>query len=209
MVKVWPRRGPIHDVICPLAMTAGLILFLLVVVFWRYVSLGSLSAAAAMPLLIYFLWAPGHAPPLVITLGTLFSAALLFSHPRVDILQHLRRTRKSAACRRFIFAYEPSRISEVPVADRTGVVAGRCAGARRAGSEQASSRRPPKATRGSPLPAEARPAHQGRFPPVAGTPLGVQFVDVAKEAGLTLRPKTSGRNCGGFFGMTIVERPLA
>ena len=36
------------------------------------------SAAAAMPLLIYFLWAPGHAPPLVITLGTLFAAALLF-----------------------------------------------------------------------------------------------------------------------------------
>ena len=27
-----------------------------------------------MPLLIYFLWAPGHAPPLVITLGTLFAA---------------------------------------------------------------------------------------------------------------------------------------
>ena len=38
----------------------------------------SLSAAAAMPLLIYFLWAPGHAPPLVITLGTLFAAVLIF-----------------------------------------------------------------------------------------------------------------------------------
>jgi len=48
------------------------------VVFWRYVSLGSLTAAAAMPLLVYFLWAPGHAPPLVITLGTLFAAAIIF-----------------------------------------------------------------------------------------------------------------------------------
>jgi acyl phosphate:glycerol-3-phosphate acyltransferase len=59
------------------ALTA-VALFVLVVIFWRYVSLGSLAAAAAMPLLIYFLWAPGHAPPLVITLGTLFAAALIF-----------------------------------------------------------------------------------------------------------------------------------
>jgi acyl phosphate:glycerol-3-phosphate acyltransferase len=65
-------------VLCPLAALAGTFLFLLVVAFWRYVSLGSLTAAAAMPLLVYFLWAPGHAPPLVITLGTLFVAVLLF-----------------------------------------------------------------------------------------------------------------------------------
>ena len=32
--------------------------------------------------------------------------------------------------------------------------------------------------------AESRPAPKGVFSPVAGTPLGVQFVDVAKEAGL-------------------------
>ena len=64
--------------LCPLAALAGFVLFLLVFLFWRYVSLASLSAAAAMPLLIYFLWAPGHAPPLVITLGTLFAAALVF-----------------------------------------------------------------------------------------------------------------------------------
>ncbi len=64
--------------LCPLAALLALILFLLVMLSWRYVSLGSLSAAAAMPLLIYFLWAPGHAPPLVITLGTLFAAVLIF-----------------------------------------------------------------------------------------------------------------------------------
>jgi acyl phosphate:glycerol-3-phosphate acyltransferase len=64
--------------LCPMAALAALVLFLLVVVLGRYVSLGSLSAAAAMPLLVYFLWAPGHAPPLVITLGTLFAAALVF-----------------------------------------------------------------------------------------------------------------------------------
>jgi len=54
------------------------LLFVLVAAFWRYISLGSLAAAAAMPLLTYFLWAPGHAPPLVITLGTLFTAVLIF-----------------------------------------------------------------------------------------------------------------------------------
>src|SRR5215472_9305559 len=40
----------------PSAFLGAVILFLLVVIFWRYVSLGSVSAAAAMPLLIYFLW---------------------------------------------------------------------------------------------------------------------------------------------------------
>lgn len=64
--------------LCPLAAIAAVVVFLLVVLFGRYISLGSLSAAAAMPLLVYFLWAPGHAPPLVITLGTLFVAALIF-----------------------------------------------------------------------------------------------------------------------------------
>jgi glycerol-3-phosphate acyltransferase PlsY len=61
----------------PLAAVSALLLFILCVVYWRYVSLGSVSAAAAMPLLIYFLWAPGHAPPLVIELGTLAIAALV------------------------------------------------------------------------------------------------------------------------------------
>jgi glycerol-3-phosphate acyltransferase PlsY len=64
--------------LCPLATLAAFVVFVLVAAFCRYVSLGSLSAAAAMPLLMYFLWAPGHAPPLVITLGTLFASALIF-----------------------------------------------------------------------------------------------------------------------------------
>lgn len=68
-------------VLSPLACLAALILFVLVVVFWRYVSLGSVSAAAAMPLLIYFLWAPHHAPPPAITLGTLgASLVIIYKH---------------------------------------------------------------------------------------------------------------------------------
>lgn len=68
----------VYLVLSPLAAATALGVFALVLAFWRYVSLASLSAAAAMPLLIYFLWAPGHAPPLVITIGTLFVAVLLF-----------------------------------------------------------------------------------------------------------------------------------
>ena len=64
-------------VLCPLALLAVVILFLVVVSFWRYISLGSISAAAAMPLLIYFLWAPHHAPPLTVTFGALAAAAII------------------------------------------------------------------------------------------------------------------------------------
>jgi glycerol-3-phosphate acyltransferase PlsY len=65
----------------PLAAVSALLLFILCVVYWRFVSLGSVAAAAAMPLLIYFLWAPGHAPPILIDLGTLAIAGLvIFKH---------------------------------------------------------------------------------------------------------------------------------
>ena len=42
--------------------------------------------------------------------------------------------------------------------------------------------------------AEARPAPKGVFSPVAGTPLGVQFVDVAKEAGLNVETVFGGEH---------------
>jgi glycerol-3-phosphate acyltransferase PlsY len=61
----------------PLAALGGVLFFLAVVLLWRYVSLGSVSAAAAMPLLVYFLWAPGHAPPPVVISGTLLASALV------------------------------------------------------------------------------------------------------------------------------------
>jgi glycerol-3-phosphate acyltransferase PlsY len=64
--------------LCPPAALCGFIVFVLVFAFWRYVSMASLAGTAAMPLLMYFLWAPGHAPPLVITIGTLLAAALIF-----------------------------------------------------------------------------------------------------------------------------------
>jgi glycerol-3-phosphate acyltransferase PlsY len=61
----------------PEASLGAVIVFVLVVAWWRYVSLGSVSAAAVMPLLVYLLWAPGHAPPMIVTAGTLALAALI------------------------------------------------------------------------------------------------------------------------------------
>jgi len=64
-------------VLCPPALLGSAILFLLVVFFWRYVSLASISAAASMPLLIYILWAPHHAPPPIITFGALAATGII------------------------------------------------------------------------------------------------------------------------------------
>ena len=72
-------------VLSPLACLGAVILFILVTIFWRYVSLGSVSAAAAMPLLIYFLWAPHHAPPLAITSGTMATALLIIYKHRGNL----------------------------------------------------------------------------------------------------------------------------
>lgn len=68
-------------ILCPAAFLASLALFVIFVAFWRYVSLGSIAAATAMPLLIYFLWAPHapvhHAPPVLVDFGSLATALLI------------------------------------------------------------------------------------------------------------------------------------
>ena len=64
-------------VLCLPAALGALLVFALVVGFWRYVSLASVSAAAAMPLLVYFLWAPHFAPPISVTVGSLAAAMLI------------------------------------------------------------------------------------------------------------------------------------
>ena len=56
--------GNVSGVCAGLRRWARSVVFILVVLFSRFVSLGSIAAAAAMPLLIYLLWAPHHAPPL-------------------------------------------------------------------------------------------------------------------------------------------------
>jgi acyl phosphate:glycerol-3-phosphate acyltransferase len=75
----------IFAALCPEALLAAVILFAVVVWFWRYVSLGSLAAAAALPLFVYELWAPHFAPPDIVTAGSLAIAALVIFQHRGNI----------------------------------------------------------------------------------------------------------------------------
>ena len=76
--------------LCPAAMLGAVILFLLVVGFWRYVSLGSIAAAAAIPLLVYLLWAPHFAPPPSVTITSLAIAALVIYQHRGNVARLAR-----------------------------------------------------------------------------------------------------------------------
>jgi acyl phosphate:glycerol-3-phosphate acyltransferase len=70
---------------CWPAAAAAVVLFLLVVIFWRYVSLGSISAAAAVPLLFYLLYAPGYAPPMTVSASALLAAVIVIVKHRNNI----------------------------------------------------------------------------------------------------------------------------
>jgi glycerol-3-phosphate acyltransferase PlsY len=71
--------------ICREGVLAAAILWILVVAFWRYSSLGSIVAAAAAPILVYLFYAPGHAPPVYVTLGTTFISLLVLVKHRANI----------------------------------------------------------------------------------------------------------------------------
>jgi glycerol-3-phosphate acyltransferase PlsY len=71
--------------ICWPAVAVAVAIFAIVVIFWRYISLGSISAAAALPLLVYILYAPGHAPPITVSTGTLLAAVLVIIKHRWNI----------------------------------------------------------------------------------------------------------------------------
>lgn len=88
----------IFAVLCPLAMLGALAVFLLVAITWRFVSLASLAAAAVIPLLVYFLWAPGHAPAPAIGFGTV-AISLLVIYKHQSNMQRLLRGEE----RRFSF----------------------------------------------------------------------------------------------------------
>ncbi len=78
--------------ICWIATAAAVFLFLLVAMFHRYVSLASISAAASLPLLVYLLYAPGHAPPTAVSICTLLAAILVIAKHRDNIERLLAGT---------------------------------------------------------------------------------------------------------------------
>lgn len=63
------------------AVVAAIAVWLLMVVFWRYVSLGSIAAAVTLPVFLYLLYAPPHAPPSAVSLGAVvISLLVIFKH---------------------------------------------------------------------------------------------------------------------------------
>jgi glycerol-3-phosphate acyltransferase PlsY len=80
--------------LCLPAAISALLVFLIVVGIWRFVSLGSVAAAASMPLLIYLLWAPGHAPPLAIIFGTLFASLIVIYKHDANLQRLVEGTEK-------------------------------------------------------------------------------------------------------------------
>jgi glycerol-3-phosphate acyltransferase PlsY len=61
--------------ICWQAVAGAFVVWVATVALTRYVSLGSMLASASLPVLTYFFYAPGHAPPFSIVLGTTLAAA--------------------------------------------------------------------------------------------------------------------------------------
>jgi acyl phosphate:glycerol-3-phosphate acyltransferase len=69
----------------PYAVLAAVAFWMLVVLFWRYSSLGSIVAMAALPGLIYFFYAPHHAPPDYVLGGTLVISVLVLAKHRANM----------------------------------------------------------------------------------------------------------------------------
>jgi glycerol-3-phosphate acyltransferase PlsY len=72
------------------AVVAAAVVWILVVAFWRFSSLGSMAAAAASPVLVYAFYAPRHAPPEYVTYGTIFVSLLV-------LLKHSANVRRLVA----------------------------------------------------------------------------------------------------------------
>lgn len=64
-------------VVCWTAVAAAMGVFAVVVLLWRYVSLGSILASAALPALLYALYDRGQVPPRTLSVGAVLVAALI------------------------------------------------------------------------------------------------------------------------------------
>ena len=74
--------------LAPVPMGLGIAIFAALVAVWRYISLGSIVATAAFPLLVYFL---DH-PPLPIVLGATVASALIIAQHHSNIRRLLSGT---------------------------------------------------------------------------------------------------------------------
>jgi len=82
------------------AVAAAGALWLLVVLFWRYSSLGSIVAAASLPALVYVFYAPRHAPPTYMLAGTVIVSLLVLAKHQANIRRLIAGTENRLGSRR-------------------------------------------------------------------------------------------------------------
>lgn len=90
-------------VFLPIATTAVLgavALWIVVVAFWRYSSLGSILAAVGLPFFVHFLYAPHHTPPPEVTVGTILISILVIVKHRGNIERLMNGTEPHMRFRR-------------------------------------------------------------------------------------------------------------
>lgn len=82
------------------AVLAAVVLWILVVLFWRYSSLGSILASVALPIFVHLLYAPLHAPPPEVTVGTILISILVLVKHRGNIERLMNGTESRLRFRR-------------------------------------------------------------------------------------------------------------
>jgi glycerol-3-phosphate acyltransferase PlsY len=84
--------------LAPLQVALALMIFAAVVGIWRYISLGSIIATAAFPLLVYFM----KHPPLPIVLGAAVSALIIIAMHHANIRRLLNGTENKVGKRKAV-----------------------------------------------------------------------------------------------------------
>ena len=71
--------------VCLPAVLLALLIWMGVALFWRYASLASIVASASLPPLTYLLYAPGHAPPRIVSFSVALAAVVIILRHRANI----------------------------------------------------------------------------------------------------------------------------
>ncbi len=92
--------------LAPLQVALALVIFAIVVAIWRYISLGSIVATAAFPLLVYFM----KHPPLPIVLGAAVSALIIIAMHHANIRRLLSGTENKVGKKKTEVRTQESRV---------------------------------------------------------------------------------------------------
>lgn len=90
--------------ICWQAVVAAMVIWIVITGISRYVSLASVMAAASLPFLTFYLYAPGHtpflAPPRMVSIGTALGAVMIILKHRPNIARLIAGTENRVTFRK-------------------------------------------------------------------------------------------------------------